>query len=90
MVVAWLAHSAAIQTVITCGESVAAASDLHRFDLLTALHLPLPADRAAAYAQNNTLSTFLRQKVSQDWWNTLRYEHPPTPPAVRPSPGGSP
>lgn len=61
MVVAWLAYSAAIQAAIACGESVAAAFDPHRFALLIALHLPLPADRAAEYAQNNTLSTFLRR-----------------------------
>ena len=38
-----------------------AAFDLHRFDLLTALHLPLPADLTGEVATNQELSRFLRQ-----------------------------
>ncbi|MCC3776056.1 hypothetical protein [Streptomyces sp. UNOB3_S3] len=35
-----IAYTAAVHAAIDYGESVAAAFDLHRFDLLTALHLP--------------------------------------------------
>ncbi|WP_330456047.1 hypothetical protein OIB37_03715 [Streptomyces sp. NBC_00820] len=87
VLVALLAYSAAVQAAVAYGECVAAAFDLHRFDLLTALHLPLPADRDAEYAQNRKLSTLLRQPVGRVW--QMRYEHPTAPPAGPPPPGGS-
>ena len=40
---------------------VEAAFDLHRFDLLTALHLPLPANLTGEVTANQELSQFLRQ-----------------------------
>jgi hypothetical protein len=53
------------------GESLRAAFDLHRFDLLSALHLPLPPDGAAERGQNRELSAFL----IQDWEVDFEYDH---------------
>ena len=41
---AWLSYSAAIAAAAEYGEALETAFDLHRFDLLRALHLPLPND----------------------------------------------
>jgi hypothetical protein len=48
-------------TAAAYGQAVEAAFDLHRFDLLTALHLPLPADLTGEVTANQELSRFLRQ-----------------------------
>ena len=44
-------------------ESVTVAFDLHRFDLLAALHLETPAKQEKEVAANTALSDFLRQGV---------------------------
>ncbi|MEU3354384.1 hypothetical protein [Streptomyces sp. NPDC037389] len=69
-----IAYTAAVHAAIEYGESVAAAFDLHRFDLLTALHLPLPADLDEERAANRALSTLWRQGDTRD--HPFRYEHP--------------
>lgn len=56
-----LSYRAATASAIAYGESLDIAFDLHRFDLLTALHLPLPVDNASEREQNQRLSTWLRQ-----------------------------
>jgi hypothetical protein len=48
------------------------AFDLHRFDLLQSLHLPLPSDRTSEIAENTKLSDFLRQGLPF----RCIYEHP--------------
>jgi hypothetical protein len=72
LLLAWLAYRAAIAAALAYGESVRAAFDLHRFDLIEALHLPLPADRASEIEQNRELSSFL----IQDWEVDFEYAHP--------------
>ncbi|MET8214630.1 hypothetical protein [Streptomyces hirsutus] len=57
------AYSGAVQAALAYGEAVHAAIDLHRFALLTALHLPLPADRTEERAVNSALSDEWRQNV---------------------------
>ena len=57
----WLSYRAAVAAAIAYGESLHVTFDLHRFDLLAALHLPLPADNEAEIAQNRMLSSWLRQ-----------------------------
>lgn len=42
--VAWLSYEGAVTQGRAYGQTIRAAVDLHRFDLLSALHLPLPAD----------------------------------------------
>jgi hypothetical protein len=58
---ALLSYRAALAAAAAYGQAVEAAFDLHRFDLLTALHLPLPADLTGEVAANQELSRFLRQ-----------------------------
>ena len=58
---AGLSYQAALSAAAAYGQAVEAAFDLHRFDLLTALHLPLPADLASEVQANQQLSRFLRQ-----------------------------
>jgi hypothetical protein len=56
-----LSYQAALSAAAAYGQAVEAAFDLHRFDLLAALHLPLPADLASEVQANQRLSRFLRQ-----------------------------
>jgi hypothetical protein len=56
-----LAYRAAIAAAVAYGESLQVTFDLHRFDLLVALHLPLPDDNAAEREQNGLLTAWLRQ-----------------------------
>jgi hypothetical protein len=73
LLLAWLSYRAAIAAAIVYGESIEAAFDLYRFDLLTALHLPLPCDRATERAANEALCDFLRQGVPTNF----DYKHAP-------------
>jgi hypothetical protein len=84
-------YRAALVAAIGYGQALEAAFDLHRFDLLTALHLPLPADLISEVAANQELSRFLRQpseyvhaltKAQRDL--NFVYSHP----AERKHPGG--
>jgi hypothetical protein len=61
LLLAWLSYRGALTAATGYGQAVAAAFDLHRFDLLTALHLPLPANLTSEVAANQQLSRFLRQ-----------------------------
>jgi hypothetical protein len=67
---AWLAYRAAVSAALAYGESIQAAYHLHRFDLLEALHLPLPPSREEEMCANQQLSNFLK-----DGSENLRYEH---------------
>jgi hypothetical protein len=71
VVLAWLAYRAAIAAAIAYGTGIRVAIDLHRFDLLRALHLPLPATHAEEVALNQQLSRFLLQDVPVE----AAYEH---------------
>ncbi len=78
LVLAWLAHRAAIAAALAYGEGIQAAFDLHRFDLLSALRMPLPADRQTERCTNEALSTFLLQGAFVDGQGRpvdVRYEH---------------
>lgn len=71
LLLAWLAYRSAVAAAIGYGESVRAAVDLHRFALLEALHLPLPATLEEERALNAKVSRFLLQGVPLDH----PYEH---------------
>jgi hypothetical protein len=58
---AMLCYRAAVTAAAAYGEAIETAFDLHRFDLLKALHLPLPADLVVERAANQRLSRFLAQ-----------------------------
>ncbi len=86
VVVSRLSYLAAVHAAVAYGQYVEAAFDLHRFDLLGALHLPLPADREAELRANDALGELLRQGLPPN--PPLRYEHPsgePSPPASHPA-----
>lgn len=74
LLLSWLAYTAAVQAAVAFGECVTAAIDLHRFDLLKALHLPLPADRQVEREQNEKLCRLLRQGGTPP--HELPYTHP--------------
>jgi hypothetical protein len=61
LALAVLAYRAAVGAALSYGESLDTAYDLHRFDLLKALHLPLPATRSDELDANSELSAFLLQ-----------------------------
>jgi len=42
LVLSWFAYRAAVQAALGFADAVRVAFDLHRFDLLTALHMRLP------------------------------------------------
>lgn len=63
LAVATLAYLGAVRAAISYGGSVTVAFDLHRFDLLAALHLETPAKQEKEVAANTALSDFLRQGV---------------------------
>ncbi|WDD93564.1 hypothetical protein Bsp3421_003652 [Burkholderia sp. FERM BP-3421] len=73
--VARLAYRAAVEAAVAFGAMMNAAIDLRRFDLLDALHLPLPADLADERRRNAALSEFLRQGGDLP----LGYAHPEKP-----------
>ncbi|MEV1065717.1 hypothetical protein [Streptomyces sp. NPDC050263] len=73
--VAALAYHGAVQAALTYGDAVRAGFELHRFDLLTALHLPLPDSLQEERA--------LAEELCRHWRQGLpppdRYAHPPDP-----------
>ena len=58
---AWLAYRAAVGAALAYGEGLETAFDLHRFELLHALHLPLPATSEEERVLNQQLTAFLLQ-----------------------------
>jgi hypothetical protein len=81
---ALLSYRAALAAAAAYGQAVEAAVDLHRFDLLTALHLPLPAGLRGEVAANQELTRFLRQPdeylyaLSHGRGPDITYRHPAT------------
>lgn len=82
--VARLAYVGAVHTAMSYGEAVTVAFDLHRFDLLTQLHLPLPADLGEERGIASQLSLMWRQGVAA----ALSYDHGAAQAARREPPGG--
>ena len=60
-VLAWLSYKGAVGAAVAYGEGLETAFDLHRFDLLRALHLPLPASADEERALNAQVTAFLLQ-----------------------------
>ena len=60
LVLAWLSYNSAIAAAVSYGKGIHAAFDLHRFDLLEALHHPLPVDFDSEREANARLSRFLK------------------------------
>lgn len=77
LVLAWVAYRGAVSAAIGYAEALTAAFDLHRFDVLTALRLPLPADPPAEERLNRRLSRFWSQGVPL---TGVHYVHEPAAP----------
>ena len=67
-----LAYRAAIESAAAFGVAMNSAIDCHRFDMLKALHLPMPADETEEKRSNAAISNFLRQGLPHG----LSYVHP--------------
>ena len=79
LAVAGLGYVGAVRAAIAFGTAMCVAFDLHRFDLLRALRLAVPADQGAEQSGNRALSDFLRQGVRVPF--TYADEKPATPDA---------
>ncbi|MGP4022443.1 hypothetical protein [Actinomadura sp. 3N407] len=73
LAVSWTAYTGAVRAAQTYAGTVHAAFDLHRFDLITALRLPLPLSSAGEREQAKALCRMWRQGVPVD----SRYAQPP-------------
>jgi hypothetical protein len=63
---AWISYKAAVRAAASYGQALFVAFDLHRFDMIRALHYPLPNSRAEELAFNERLSDFLTMGVVPD------------------------
>jgi hypothetical protein len=61
LVMAWVSYEAALLAAVEYGTGIRVAVTLHRFDLLTALHLPLPKDLEDERKANQVLCVHLQQ-----------------------------
>jgi hypothetical protein len=71
-VFAWIAYHAAVRAAANYGQALYVAFDLHRFDMIRALHYPLPTSRAEELALNERLTIFLTEGTLPD----DDYQHP--------------
>ncbi|MEU9158072.1 hypothetical protein AB0D59_48000 [Streptomyces sp. NPDC048417] len=61
LTLSWICYRQAVGAALRFGEVVETAFDLHRFDLLRALHLPLPAGRSQEQVQAQEVCAYWRQ-----------------------------
>jgi hypothetical protein len=96
LLAAVLCYRAAVSVAAAYGDAIESAFDLHRFDLLKALHLPLPADLAGERAANQRLTQFLTQPAEYltvlaadpAGINNLTYQHEVAAPTGTPTAPG--
>jgi hypothetical protein len=81
----WISYRAAVRAALNYGQGLHVAFDLHRFDLLRALHYPLPPNLAMERAFNRKLSDFFDRQLGMD---QQPYQHIP-PPETYGQPGSS-
>lgn len=80
-------YRGAVQSARTHAVLLAAAVDLHRFDMIRALHYPLPRTTAEERIFNRYLTIFLRNRnAAVEHGGIRRYEHPATSQAQPPPP----
>lgn len=72
------AYRGSMRVAADHGELLAAAFDLHRFDMLTALHLKLPSTPAEEYEWNRVLTEFFAspKTLAKDELLGVAYDHP--------------
>ncbi|MGW0631173.1 hypothetical protein [Streptomyces sp. NPDC002758] len=84
--VARTAYIGTVHTAMAYGQAVAVAFDLHRFDLLRQLHLPLPHTLEEERELSDRICLMWRQGVDL----TLPYDHPDPASGPAASPGTGP
>ncbi|MFF4532254.1 hypothetical protein ACFY1P_23645 [Streptomyces sp. NPDC001407] len=77
LLLAWVAYRGAVSAAVGYAEAMTAAFDLHRFDVLAALRLPLPTDPSAEQRLNRRLSRLWSQGVPL---TGVHYVHDPAAP----------
>ena len=74
LAVAYLSYCGAVSAARDYGDQIRAAFDLHRFDLLKSLRVPLPMNRAEERRLWAEVNEVVRGSEPPDWWI---FEHPP-------------
>jgi hypothetical protein len=87
----WVAYQSAVRAAITYGRLLPAAFDLYRFDMLGALHLPLPETKGRG---RSLTSSFPRELAGEQFADNpagvqlpTRLATPFAPPRTRPVSG---
>jgi hypothetical protein len=92
LILSWISYRAAIRAALSYGRVLHMAFDLHRFDLLTALHYPLPRNIEEQHDLARRISLFFAVDVpvgvnhyheseeshreDAQWGRTMLYQHP--------------
>jgi hypothetical protein len=84
-----LSYRSAMSAAVGYGLAIEVAFDLYRFDLLSALHLQLPATRSDELDSNRELSNFLRQAVDERGGSGIVFQHQRRRRAKAPAGAGS-
>lgn len=71
--ISWWCYRVAIDAAIIYGDTIESAFDLYRFDVLRALHIPLPHDTRSEKQLFEDLNAFLSHAPAEN----LMYKHPP-------------
>ena len=66
VLLAFFTYHSAVSAAVEFGVAVEAAFDLFRFELHTAMRLPLPSNQVEEVAANEKLCDLLRQDLDQD------------------------
>jgi hypothetical protein len=72
----WIAYRGAVSAASSLAMVLATAFDLHRFDLLSAMHLPIPSTPGQERRSNERLTTFFRYRQNPPVSTWGRYSHP--------------
>jgi hypothetical protein len=72
---AWLSYIGAISVALAYGKSIQVAFDFHRFDILKALHLPLPNNLLEEKEANYDLSDFFALGQISNSLKNITYSH---------------
>lgn len=73
-----ISYRGAIRAAVSVGLMQSVSFDLHRFDMLTALHRELPATGHQELQRARTVTNFLKAKdpkTTQEYLQTVRYDH---------------
>jgi hypothetical protein len=75
VILSWMSYRAAVRAAVAYGAEIQVAFDLHRFDMLRALHLPLPDSPETELALNERLTDFFQHGGSAVELGIPAYAH---------------